>query len=712
VTKPLFLASLLSVLLPLANLSGEVSDITSFQVPGDEGVARFLNEHTREHFEKRPINRPATFHLPYLAISDSWLNASRRDDGRAIQQHLREWLLTTKLSPEGFVHTHQHLSDAWDWGWPFPFWNQVTSGGSRMWGYYFWEKSPKYRPGLFHFYPMLFEKFGGEAAMAQWKFDGMAPTARSGKTWKEFQISGKGATLTGPGTGVLLAKGAPLLQVRWKFEGLPTKAPFEARIEWRRVGEETFSPDRSLAFLVSPEDLSGDTGMIHTTIPVHQHPLWTDEVREIRITLPPQTQGALVRMDSIFPSVDTRHQVNNALFISAAWDYFRWTGDTDFLKKILPRCELALQFQMKELGAEKLHLIHVPWPGHSGISGIGRSAKGEVTVNPGQGLGGNYWDLLPFGGDDFFATLHYYQSLLAVAGLREAAGPDGGLTPAELRKEAAAVAEVANRVFWSSETGRFVACVAADGTRPDFGYSIPNLEAIANGMASQPHAVSIFDWLDGRRLVGSDTSQGADVYRWRFGPRASTKRNTEWYKCSWIHSETIKWGGQVQDGGAVLGFSYYDLLARLRILGPTDAWKRLQAISDWHREVMNAGGYRKYYADPARGNTLQGSNTAGGIGIDAEFFESSMLPAAVLSGWMGLAPDGKQLFISPKLPEGIDSLGVKNLRVLGSLCQVTVSGKTVEITAAEGSSVPPVVLPPGWKITKSADNKSLTGILP
>jgi trehalose/maltose hydrolase-like predicted phosphorylase len=89
-----------------------------------------------------------------------------------------------------------------------------------------------------------------------------------------------------------------------------------------------------------------------------------------------------------------------------------------------------------------------------------------------------------------------------------------------------------------------------------------------------------------------------------------------------------------------------------------------------------------------------------------------MLPAAVLSGWMGLAPDGKQLFISPKLPEGIDSLGVKNLRVLGSLCQVTVSGKKVEITAAEGSSVPPVVLPPGWKITKSADKKSLTGILP
>jgi len=54
---------------------------------------------------------------------------------------------------------------------------------------------------------------------------------------------------------------------------------------------------------------------------------------------------------------------------------------------------------------------------------------------------------------------------------------------------------------------------------------------------------------------------------------------------AWSRPESIPWGGQVQDGGAVLGFSYYDIMARLDVNGPDDAWRRLQEILAWFRDV-------------------------------------------------------------------------------------------------------------------------------
>jgi hypothetical protein len=61
--------------------------------------------------------------------------------------------------------------------------------------------------------------------------------------------------------------------------------------------------------------------------------------------------------------------------------------------------------------------------------------------------------------------------------------------------------------------------------------------------------------------------------------------------------------------GAVLGWSYHDLIDRVRILGPDNAWTRLQKIIRWFDEVQASGGYRKYYAGSREG-TLQGGGTA------------------------------------------------------------------------------------------------------
>jgi hypothetical protein len=172
----------------------------------------------------------------------------------------------------------------------------------------------------------------------------------------------------------------------------------------------------------------------------------------------------------------------------------------------------------------------------------------------------------------------------------------------------------------------------------------------------------------------------------------------EWYGQGWYAPEDIPWGGQVQDGGAVLGFTFYDLWARLQVLGPENAWQRLQEILAWEKDVQEAGGYRAYYADGLQGTTLQGGGTAGGIGIDAEFFESSLLPCIVTYGFLGIEPRMDGLRIAPKLPESCPEMTVKNLRYQQVPMTITASADTLTIEVHETPAVAiTILMDDGWK---------------
>jgi len=119
----------------------------------------------------------------------------------------------------------------------------------------------------------------------------------------------------------------------------------------------------------------------------------------------------------------------------------------------------------------------------------------------------------------------------------------------------------------------------------------------------------------------------------------------------------------------VLGFSYYDLLARLDVLGADDAWRRLQEILAWYAEVQEAGGYRAYYAPPGRG-TLQGGGTAGGLGLDHEFKESVLVPQVMLAGFMGLRPTPTGFSLAPRLPADWPALKLTGIEVHGYVVDV------------------------------------------
>ena len=447
------------------------------------------------------------------------------------------------------------------------------------------------------------------------------------------------------------------------------------------------------------EGRSEGTGMFHSILPLYQHPEWDGKITRIRFCLsatdqPPET----FYVRSVFTHWDTRHLVNNAIYVKAAFEYFRWTGDTDFLRQILPRLRIAMRYMMEEGHGLELNHIRCTWHGHDGRPGYTVHDDGSKTFHVGHGKGGNYWDLLPLGWDDMYTTTHYYAALLAMAQIEEAVADHPGwamprgfqaLEAGFLREHAAQVKETTNQKFWNDRDGRFVGCIDADGIPHDYGFTFINLEAIHYGIANETNANRIMEWIDGRREVAVDTSRGSDIYAYRLAPRATTKRNIEWYAHAWTGPESLPFGGQVQDGGAVLGFSFYDVMSRIKTFGPNDAWARLMEIREWDEEVAAYGGYRKYYGDGKGGTTLQGGGTAGGIGIDFEFTESSMLSAIVPLGFMGLRPDGEALNIEPNLPEDCPAMAVRNLLYRGVAMDVAVRADRVNIHV---HSTPPAPL--------------------
>ncbi|HEX3600446.1 MAG TPA: glycosyl hydrolase family 65 protein, partial [Lacipirellulaceae bacterium] len=204
----------------------------------------------------------------------------------------------------------------------------------------------------------------------------------------------------------------------------------------------------------------------------------------------------------------------------------------------------------------------------------------------------------------------------------------------------------------------------------DYGFTFLNCEAVAFGIATPEQANSIHAWLDGERKVAGDTSTG-DIYHWRFGPRSTTRRNLDYYFWGWSNPESVPWGNQVQDGGAVLAWSYYDLMARLKTAGPDDAAARLSAMATWFDETQREGGYRKYYGKDATRGTLQGGNVAGGLGLDSEFVESVLAPQVMLYGFLGFRPTVDGFAIAPQLPKDWPALTVTRIHLHDEVLDVT-----------------------------------------
>lgn len=672
-------------------LRGEVfEDFAAFSFAGHGEQADILTHYLWYHFHHRLGNGVTLFNKEYLLTADIWMgNAQPRGSQERIQDVHRRHLLAVELDDEGYVLTHQHFSHAHDHGWPFPLWTQSDTHPDRVKG----------KTAGWHFQPAeqvrgwvknylkgwQREYWYGQAAADSWQLENVKSLGVRDNRWK-LESTGRSPSIISPKGFAIDAFNAPYLQLRWKRSGeaANNSAPY---IEWLREGDAEYGADRRVYFYPDRTPLSGE--YFHSIMTMHRHPLWKDRIERVRICLAPGESDVNFEIDSFFTAYDTRHTINNPIFILASSRCFRWTGDLDFLRRQINRMRLALRYQQTVMGGLEHKHIRNLWPGHDGLPGFEKDEDGKLTMHSGHGIGNNYWDLMPFGYDDLYATNQYYAATVAMAEIEEAIAANPGWSMPggplafdadRLREHAGQVKEKANELFWNDETGRFIASIDVEGTRRDYGYTFLNLDSIWYGLADEGHARDIMDWITGERVVESDTSTGTDIYHWRFGPRATTLRNLDWYGQGWHGPETIAWGGQIQDGGAVLGFTFYDLWARLEVLGPDNCWKRLMEILEWEKEVQAEGGYRKYYEGGKRGTTLQGGGTAGGLGIDYEFYESSLLPSIVVYGFVGLEARPKGVLrIAPRLPRECPRMSLRNVLYRNTLMDITVSNEEVEL---------------------------------
>lgn len=668
-------------------------DFPRFIVPGHDAEMASLRELFWQHYAPSG---------PLIPLWDEWMpNATlwpARGSGAELSEMQQRWaraLAGRGIDSEGYVHTQQHDGLAHARGWPFPLWTQAGGAG-------------------WHFRGTGVAGYDAPAATpAGWSLHGAKDGGVNEQGWM-VELDEARASVQTPACSFKAAR-APFLRLNW-WPGKLEDA--KCYVEWTTQEAPEFSRERRAYFdgrsdgeprtllPQAPADARAEMPPpreARTMIAMYRVPTWKGVVTGLRIGFDNQAPGKVV-IKSFHTASDTRHNVNNLNFIRGCHDYFLWTRDFAFLREQLPRMRTAMQFVEREFQVRERNCIFTPWVGHEGRSGV-RWVDGQKQIVPGEGVGSNYWDLLPFGGEDALATVYLYDTLLDLAELERLAVDNqfwrlsGGGTaydPQDLRRLAASVKAYGGKRFWNAETGRF-GTVDVDDVLHDYGFTFLNNEAVTFDFATPEQARSIHAWLNGDRSVAGDTSVGADIYHWRFGPRSTTRRNVEYYFWGWSGPESIPFGYQVQDGGAVLGWSYYDLMARLRTAGPDDAAARLAEIAAWFRDTQAEGGYRAYYAkDPARGS-MQGGGAAGGLGLDREFFESVLVPQVMLYGFLGFRPTPTGFAIAPQLPADWPELMVTRIHLHDWVLDVTATrdgrvtvtgvGPAEEIEMAAGEGV-------------------------
>jgi hypothetical protein len=252
-------------------------------------------------------------------------------------------------------------------------------------------------------------------------------------------------------------------------------------------------------------------------IPMHRHAGWKGAITGLRIGFANTGQGRIV-LKSFHTSSDTRHNVNNLNFIRACHDYFLWSRDVAFLRDQIARIRTAMRYVEREFQTRDKRCIYTTWPGHEGRSGV-RWMNGAKSVLPGEGVGSNYWDLLPFGGYDALATAYYYDTVLDLAALEELIAShaewqvsrDGAYDSADLRRHAAEVKLAFGQRFWNRATGRF-GTMDLDGQLHDYGFTFLNNEAVVFDLATPDQRSSAREPLPATCRLAPTSTIGVSVH--------------------------------------------------------------------------------------------------------------------------------------------------------------------------------------------------------
>jgi len=418
-------------------------------------------------------------------------------------------------------------------------------------------------------------------------------------------------------------------------------------------------------------------------------------LRDGRLLIWPQSNDGYVWSWSDrepWPGVDDPyHNENNAKYILAAWRIWAWERADDWFDlvdqtvvsnpAVPPRpgmSDISLGMTVRQKLRLAMQYLETELQGAAGgitIEDNGMNNTGTVYGDP-----TNYWDNWKFGYKNAYDNIYYYAALEAMAQLEEQWGNPARAD--QLRGYRAGCRTQYNSEFWNAGKGRYICTVDEDGVPWDFGSTFVNVEALYYGLGDSAQAAEVFDWLDGRRIIPGETSTGADIYYWKFGPRSNTIAIETigppywWadYDGAIDPATTARWPVHCENGGAIFYVSFYDVMARLQYLGADAALARLQTIvSEFERDQLRR--------DP----TNPGS-TNWQLGIIGEFPESGLVPCVMVYGFAGVNPDRQGLHIAPNLPSAWSALTVNGIAWAGRGLDITVTPTDATVTSSVASS--------------------------
>ena len=555
--------------------------------------------------------------------------------------------------------------------------------------------------------------YGSEFSQSadSWTVDGKAGSVAGGYLVDSFYGTSEESLDLASGVTNFSADIAPFVEIRMILEDLSRNAGMRETdigdygILWKtQAGGDTWYEVKASEFASNPVTL-GQYNKVRTYFPMYLHPEWKGTVTQVGVRIYPQEGESLdvnVSLEYFRTMADTRQSTSSAKYILTLEEMTSYSNDLQTVANNIGRARQAFMFQAYALeGSEGMvNLSYLP--GHDSALGVGHR------------VGNGYYDIYPPCNLNLEANMYFYLSCIALAnmeqalidagfeseqtsvanydpyGVFDAVNKDKGdiiydYTPEQLLSLGEQIKANVQRDydeggFWNPETGRYAWGIydansyGKEGTPLDYGMAETNIRMVFHGLVTDEQAQSIYSWLDGTRTVEGDTSTGSDIYFYQFGPRSTTRDNQ--YDYTSIYRDEA-FSIKVQDGGAILYTSYYDVIARKQLLGADASYDRLSDISEWYHEVMAAGGtgtsfYQTYYAQKRMEDlehygyyTLQGGGYDGALGLDNEFYESAMIYAILPQAYLGLDGNYSTLGISPDLPADLTYIAMTNLRFGG-----------------------------------------------
>ena len=370
-----------------------------------------------------------------------------------------------------------------------------------------------------------------------------------------------------------------------------------------------------------------------------------------------------------------------------------WLGETPW-----ERLRANMEYMLADNGSTKVEngLTIITWPTQTGVpvppdlAAVDTERDNRESVS----LPSTYYDLIRTGYKEAFVNIRWREAYYAMMMLEKHFGDENKAE--EYRQLFLKATETFCKTFWNPETGRYAGWIDIEGNVWDFGEVAINLKAIVTNhravkLGGVPHQEemfaqhrSIMDWIEGRRIIPGDDSQGEDIYFFGFAPRKNTlgyesiglEKNHWWG--AWYYdllpdgTGMGNFGYQEENGGTNPYITYYDVMARLALAEESATPQERQAMINnaWNRFYVADNSLIKEFAKDKLFRPTEHpphkSHPDDRYQVYVMKLPESGLPAkAVIDGFLGVDAAPEALTVTPMLPDGVDSLGVKDVLFQG-----------------------------------------------